>query len=587
MVSNQAMQRALQTDVLQAKLTMNQPGDVYEQEADRVADTVMRMPEPGAAASPAVSGAVPGMQRACSCGGSCDQCHGAGQSDDEHGKVQRKPAAPQISAVGSSPSATGMTAPPVVHEVLRSPGQPLDPATRAFFEPRFAQDFGRVRVHGGSAAIQSARHLHAKAYTVGDNIVLSMRQPELQTHEGHCLLAHELAHVIQQRNQPPHLARQPDKPELNFTVFGSVLDELDSPNPDFLQALNELKDLQISEMLATLNDVNNLGSLDQLLTFLQEIPSAFGLPRERLVGAIHLTKLLKLDPKSITPDELDAASEAISDLSEDDQNEALRFLREYPFTAMKVRPATEGLEAMLQGRSETPINPTLAVEPGVMGAGQGAGAPPPGTPPTIEPLPWPKNLTDYVGRFLGIDAHLAITAVYASEHMGQDTFYNFSPISAILTAWAAKGVGANTAALSKKQLSSRPDITNLTLRHLYEIKPASDQAGARAEANAYLAAFVTAGVPMSLGPTTEPGTQGAYPAPGGVYIFISPEPGVIIYRYRRGRLVPVPVAEPQTEEAGETKWTYELQPWQKAAVVATTGTAGMLLIIILLTPVGA
>ena len=89
-LSNQAMQRALKSHVLQAKLTVNQPGDIYEQEADRVADTVMRMPEPATALRPAESGAVSRVQRKCSCGGSCDKCK-AEKSDEEPGHVQMKP----------------------------------------------------------------------------------------------------------------------------------------------------------------------------------------------------------------------------------------------------------------------------------------------------------------------------------------------------------------------------------------------------------------------------------------------------------------------------------------------------------------
>jgi hypothetical protein len=59
-----------------------------------------------------------------------------------------------------------------VHEVLRSPGQPLDAATRAYFEPRFGKDFSGVRVHTDAAAGQSARDVEAQAYTVGaDHLV--------------------------------------------------------------------------------------------------------------------------------------------------------------------------------------------------------------------------------------------------------------------------------------------------------------------------------------------------------------------------------------------------------------------------------
>jgi hypothetical protein len=90
--------------------------------------------------------------------------------------------------------------PQIVHEVLNSPGKPLDPATRAFMEPRFGHDFGHVRVHTDARAAESARAVHAHAYTVGQDVVFGTNQFAPTTHKGRELLAHELAHTIQQRN---------------------------------------------------------------------------------------------------------------------------------------------------------------------------------------------------------------------------------------------------------------------------------------------------------------------------------------------------------------------------------------------------
>ena len=112
---------------------------------------------------------------------------------------------------GSSPSdnsprgSTGWrtVAPPVVHEALRSPGQPLDPATRTFFERRFRQPFGDVTVHAGPRAARSARAVNAHAYTVGHRIVFGAGQYSPRTAAGRRLLAHELTHVVQQRSAQP------------------------------------------------------------------------------------------------------------------------------------------------------------------------------------------------------------------------------------------------------------------------------------------------------------------------------------------------------------------------------------------------
>jgi hypothetical protein len=89
-------------------------------------------------------------------------------------------------------------APPIVHEVLCSPGRPLDPATRAYMEPRFGHDFSQVRVHTDGQAAESARVVNARAYTVGQNMVFGASQYAPGTSIGNHLLAHELAHVVQQ-----------------------------------------------------------------------------------------------------------------------------------------------------------------------------------------------------------------------------------------------------------------------------------------------------------------------------------------------------------------------------------------------------
>lgn len=93
------------------------------------------------------------------------------------------------------------TVPPIVQEVLHSPGQPLDPATRAYMEPRFGHDFSRVRVHTDARAAESARTVNALAYTVVPNIVFNKGEYAPQTTAGKELLAHELTHVVQQRTE--------------------------------------------------------------------------------------------------------------------------------------------------------------------------------------------------------------------------------------------------------------------------------------------------------------------------------------------------------------------------------------------------
>jgi Domain of unknown function (DUF4157) len=88
---------------------------------------------------------------------------------------------------------------PTVREALSSPGQPLDEGTRVFMESRFGHNFAQVRVHADAQAAESARAVNALAYTVGQDIVFAAQRYAPRTGEGQRLLAHELAHVVQQR----------------------------------------------------------------------------------------------------------------------------------------------------------------------------------------------------------------------------------------------------------------------------------------------------------------------------------------------------------------------------------------------------
>jgi hypothetical protein len=88
--------------------------------------------------------------------------------------------------------------PPIVEEVLRTQGHPIDPAARAFLEPRFGTDFSEIQVHSDQRAGESARTIGALAYTAGRHVVFGERRYSPATVSGRRLLAHELTHSIQQ-----------------------------------------------------------------------------------------------------------------------------------------------------------------------------------------------------------------------------------------------------------------------------------------------------------------------------------------------------------------------------------------------------
>ncbi|HEX6370230.1 MAG TPA: DUF4157 domain-containing protein [Longimicrobium sp.] len=156
------------------------------------------------------------LQR-CACGGTCPRCRDAQrkqQQQQQQQQQQEQEQEQQILQARPIPAqpAGEAQAPPVVHEVLRSAGQPLDPATRAFMEPRFGRDFSGVRIHTGARAADSAAATRAQAYTVGHSIVFGEGRFDPASASGRRLLAHELTHVVQQteRGSPdPAVQRLP------------------------------------------------------------------------------------------------------------------------------------------------------------------------------------------------------------------------------------------------------------------------------------------------------------------------------------------------------------------------------------------
>jgi len=188
---NQAVQRLIKSGALQAKLRIGQPGDIYEHEADRVADAVMRMPDPEVGrqlepeeeeeetlqAKPLANQITPLVQV---------QRQEEPEEDEE--ELQAKATSGRISEVNPNLESHIQS--------LKGGGKPLPESERAYFEPRFGQDFSQVRVHSDA---QAARAVNARAFTVGKDVIFGAGQYSPGTREGQRLMAHELAHVVQQK----------------------------------------------------------------------------------------------------------------------------------------------------------------------------------------------------------------------------------------------------------------------------------------------------------------------------------------------------------------------------------------------------
>jgi hypothetical protein len=186
---------------IQRKLTISSPGDAFEREADNVADRVMRMIETGS-----ISGAQAGIQRKCA---ECEKVEenltaaaslqsierGEEESSDlEQVAVERK-------VESSTPPFPAVASPHTPVDRLarsKSGGELLSPGMRYSMETAFGRDFSGVRVHRDSEAAELSLQLSALAFTDGNHIYFGNGRYDPEGSSGKRLLAHELVHVVQQ-----------------------------------------------------------------------------------------------------------------------------------------------------------------------------------------------------------------------------------------------------------------------------------------------------------------------------------------------------------------------------------------------------
>ncbi len=167
---------------VKTKPTVNTPGDVGEQEADRVGEQAIRMPDPKLQH-------LPVGRRLIDPDDALEQ-----EANPVTDHVLRKPASPAGRQEGEdSPRAHSASS-----DLAGVGGQPLSKSVRSYFEPRFGRDFGRVNVHTDDRAASAAHALDAQAFSVGHDIVFARDAYRPETAAGKTLLAHELAHVVQQ-----------------------------------------------------------------------------------------------------------------------------------------------------------------------------------------------------------------------------------------------------------------------------------------------------------------------------------------------------------------------------------------------------
>jgi len=194
---------------VQTQSEINTPGDEYEQEADAVANRVMRIPEPSAEPVETLEEqqTMPSLQRT------------PAEASPDRVSAENTPAI-QTKRLPSNGHQQGSNS-----GRSMSGGEPLPTSVRSYFEPRFGHDFTSVRIHTGGIAADTAKQVQAKAFTFGHHIVFGEGHYRPETDAGRHLLAHELTHVIQQRGgNSPNLQRQPESssPSLTEPNLGSL-----------------------------------------------------------------------------------------------------------------------------------------------------------------------------------------------------------------------------------------------------------------------------------------------------------------------------------------------------------------------------
>jgi hypothetical protein len=204
-ISKSILSVSSSNSLVQPKLRISQSGDVYEQEADRIAEKVMSMPSiPFFLYSdvPPISGKTAkrkGIDK------KCPACEMKGKEEEKETEEELNISRKQLAASSSSSSLKAndqLTN--EINGIRSSGGSSLDPSTKEFMESRFGDgyDFSNVRIHADAQAAESAESINALAYTIGNHITFGQGQYLPNTIQGKRLLAHELTHVIQQQPTP-------------------------------------------------------------------------------------------------------------------------------------------------------------------------------------------------------------------------------------------------------------------------------------------------------------------------------------------------------------------------------------------------
>jgi hypothetical protein len=504
-----------------------------------------------------------------------------------------------------APRVDAAPVPPAIAAILQpaGPGRALDDPLRRDAETAFGRSFALVRLHCDAAAAGAVDGVGARAATHGWNMLLGSGAPRVGTPQYRNLLWHELTHVAQQAGRAvrPGTALLSDPRGTHETqadrvaagrlpgsaVTGGADTALIHRQGKHSTPSNDVTSIEQAMDAAGPAAAGRTG-LDLLRHYPVEdtVDLAVQLDRAHrletiagavltndtspLVGVLFAVLYLSANTRA-TPSWGIVAATVLGRLPAAQRMPLLESVLRASGRADEISMLREGTEAFDESESTLAATPerevdaaTAAIPPTMAGIVPGRWN------PGRQPIPF----------YLGNAGHVGIAAAYVAAHVGDAVFTNVVSVATILAAARRAGLAIGRSRASAGQLAMEPDIANLTRAHLYEIKPSTLQSLGRAEAALYVAAFAAAGLTIGLGPTTEPGTSGVIPGPGGWYEFRSPEPGVITYNHRqppRVRVrVPVLAPEPAPAPARSSKSIRQ----RVSEITGLTGTALTIYLII-------
>lgn len=236
-----AAENSFFSNSIQAKLSVGEPGDPYEQEADAVADKVVqRLAQPGIGATThahTTSSVTPLVQTKCAA------CEEEEQVQKKEEGEDKRPGPTLENRLAAS----------------RGGGNALPPSVSRGMSEAMGANFGGVRVHTGSNAVQMSNELGARAFTHGNDIYFNEGAYDTGSNEGQHLLAHELTHTLQQGASTQSIQKQSTPPD-HLTGLNEMLDRFDVPEEEVLTLLGQLLPAEVSTVLSTPSYKNRMAA---------------------------------------------------------------------------------------------------------------------------------------------------------------------------------------------------------------------------------------------------------------------------------------------------------------------------------------